>query len=128
MTRTRRRSTDIDTLVGNNVRHLRIRAGMSQTTLGEHLGITFQQIQKYEKGTNRISAGTLFELSRLFNVPVNTLFEGAPEIEAAAVSMPILSGQGFRMAALWDRQSPSVRKAVMDLMNALGDDDGEGDA
>jgi transcriptional regulator with XRE-family HTH domain len=58
------------------VRAARLEAGKSQTEVAESLGLTFQQVQKYEKGTNRISAGKLHELSRLFDTPVQFFFDG----------------------------------------------------
>src|SRR6266853_5500941 len=64
--------------VGKRVRMRRMMLGMSQAKLGDALGITFQQVQKYEKGTNRISAGRLQHISETFQVPVEFFFEGAP--------------------------------------------------
>lgn len=65
----------IDTLVGARVRLRRKDVGFSQTALGEKLGVSFQQIQKYETGKNRISAGSLYELSKALSVPVGYFFE-----------------------------------------------------
>jgi transcriptional regulator with XRE-family HTH domain len=67
-----------DKHVGARVRMYRIEAVMSQETLGKHLGITFQQIQKYEKGTNRIGASRLQQISEILNIPVASLFEDLP--------------------------------------------------
>jgi transcriptional regulator with XRE-family HTH domain len=67
-----------DKHVGRRVRMRRLMLGMSQTTLGDALGLTFQQVQKYEKGTNRIGAGRLQRISELLQVPVSFFFEGAP--------------------------------------------------
>jgi transcriptional regulator with XRE-family HTH domain len=64
--------TDVD--IGNRVRSLRIKRGMSQEVLAEALGLTFQQVQKYEKGTNRISGSRLVDLARQLKVPVAALF------------------------------------------------------
>ncbi len=75
----------VDMHVGARVRMRRTLLGMTQTSLGEAIGLTFQQVQKYEKGTNRISASRLFELSRLFDVPVEFFFEEMP-VEVAANS------------------------------------------
>jgi len=69
----------IDILVGNNLRILRQRKGLSQTDLGRELGLTFQQIQKYEKGTNRVGAGRLYRMAAFLGVPVSALFDGAPK-------------------------------------------------
>src|SRR4030088_1756397 len=68
----------IDKHVGSRVRTRRMMLGMSQTTLGDALGITFQQVQKYEKGTNRVSASRLQHISHILQVPVPFFFEGAP--------------------------------------------------
>jgi len=71
-----RSPTAIDQHVGARMRAARLEAGKSQTEVADAIGITFQQVQKYEKGTNRISAGTLHELSRLFDTPVQFFFNG----------------------------------------------------
>jgi transcriptional regulator with XRE-family HTH domain len=68
----------IDKHVGARVRTRRMMLKMSQTTLGEALGVTFQQVQKYEKGTNRIGAGRLQEIAGILQVPIQYFFEGAP--------------------------------------------------
>src|SRR5580700_7111498 len=69
----------IDRHVGSRVRMRRLMLGMSQEKLGDGLGLTFQQVQKYEKGTNRISASRLQEMSYILQVPVPFFFEGAPQ-------------------------------------------------
>ena len=71
-----RNPTVVDQHVGARMRAARLEAGKSQTEVAESLGLTFQQVQKYEKGTNRISAGKLHELSRLFDTPVQFFFDG----------------------------------------------------
>ena len=68
----------IDKHVGSRVRMRRLMLDMSQTQLGDALGITFQQIQKYEKGANRISASRLQHISQILQVPVPFFFDGAP--------------------------------------------------
>ena len=73
----------IDRLVGSRVRLFRTAQGLSQSRLAEDLGITFQQVQKYEKGTNRISASRLFEISRLLGVGVPELYAGAEDAAPA---------------------------------------------
>ena len=74
----------IDAIVGKNVREKRVLSGLSQEELGEAVGITFQQIQKYERGQNRISASRLVELAKAVGVPVTELFAGVEE-EAAQI-------------------------------------------
>src|SRR5215207_10273174 len=68
----------IDKHVGSRVRMRRVLIGMSQEKLGEALGLTFQQVQKYEKGTNRIGASRIQQISEILQVPVSFLFEGGP--------------------------------------------------
>src|SRR6202795_1485752 len=68
----------IDKHVGSRVRMRRMMLGMSQEKLGDALGLTFQQVQKYEKGTNRIGASRLQQISQILQVPVAFFFEGAP--------------------------------------------------
>ena len=65
----------VDKHVGARSRVARLEAGKSQTQVGEALGVTFQQVQKYERGTNRISAGVLYEMSQLFDLPVQFFFD-----------------------------------------------------
>jgi transcriptional regulator with XRE-family HTH domain len=69
----------IDKHVGGRVRMRRLMLDMSQTALGDRLGLTFQQVQKYEKGTNRISASRLQQTSEILQVPVSFFFEGLPQ-------------------------------------------------
>ena len=67
----------VDTLVGQNIRICRLQRGMSQTELGERIGVTFQQVQKYEKGANRVGASRLTMIADVLAVPLPTLFDGA---------------------------------------------------
>jgi transcriptional regulator with XRE-family HTH domain len=78
MKSSRKRPELVDIHVGSRVRSRRAQAGMSQEKLGDHLGITFQQIQKYEKGVNRVSASRLQQIARVLTVPVSYFFEDAP--------------------------------------------------
>jgi transcriptional regulator with XRE-family HTH domain len=68
----------VDRHIGAKVRAARLETGQSQTQVAQALGVAFQQIQKYESGTNRISASTLYELSRLLHKPVQFFFDGLP--------------------------------------------------
>ena len=70
----------IDRYVGSRVRMRRMMLGMSQEKLGNALGLTFQQVQKYEKGTNRIGASRLQQISQILQVPVSFFFDGAPDV------------------------------------------------
>lgn len=71
-----RRCGDLDSFIGARLRELRIACGVSQTKLAKQLDITFQQVQKYESGTNRISASRLFEASFILGVPITFFFVG----------------------------------------------------
>lgn len=75
-----------DVLVGNRIRQRRALLGMSQTALGKAVGLTFQQIQKYERGANRASASKLYEFATVLDVPVSFFFESAVEAEASRKS------------------------------------------
>src|ERR1700738_3009952 len=74
----------IDKHVGSRVRMRRMMLAMSQEKLGDALGLTFQQVQKYEKGTNRIGASRLQQISHILQVPVAFFFEGAPNLHGSA--------------------------------------------
>lgn len=71
-----KRVTEIDKYVGKQVRRRRVEMGLSQSELGDALGLSFQQVQKYENGANRVSAGRLFEIARRFGVSFDYFFEG----------------------------------------------------
>jgi DNA-binding XRE family transcriptional regulator len=70
----------VDRHVADRIRQKRIEIGMTQETLADALGVTFQQVQKYEKGTNRVSAGRLFRIANLLEVEVSYFFEGLPRV------------------------------------------------
>lgn len=110
--------------------------GMSQERLGELLGLTFQQVQKYEKGVNRIGAGRLFEIARILGVPIQYFYESVTEQLASAPgfaerdSQPVLefvsSGDGLQLSLAYMRiKDPKVRKRVLDLVKSLADDSTE---
>src|SRR4029077_20418815 len=116
----KKQANPIDVQVGNRVRIRRMLIGMSQERLGDLLGLTFQQVQKYEKGVNRIGAGRLFEVSRILNVPVDFFYEGlAPNPTAAnepdAAAPPVMefvsSGEGLQLSlAFMKIKDAKVRK------------------
>lgn len=68
--------TDIDIIIGRNIRTVRTWLGLTQTRLADMLGVTFQQVQKYENGSNRVSASTLIEIARKMDVPLSDLLAG----------------------------------------------------
>jgi transcriptional regulator with XRE-family HTH domain len=122
----------IDKHVGSRVRMRRVLIGMSQEKLGEALGLTFQQVQKYEKGTNRIGASRLQQISTILGVPVSFFFEGAPGGEAAKAGMSdsassayvvdfLSTTEGLQLNKAFVRiKDPKVRRRVVDLVATLG--------
>ena len=128
----------IDKHIGQRVRMRRALIGMSQERLGELLGITFQQVQKYEKGTNRISASRLHDLARVLGVEVPFFFQGSGEDapgkgEAASPINDFLSDrEGIELAkAFIAITDPGVRRAIVELARATAvscSSSGPGDA
>ncbi len=110
-----------DLKVGANIRQLRQRIGMSQEKLAEHLKITFQQVQKYEKGTNRVSASRLVEIARVFNVTVSALFEGAAEANAGEIpALPAMSSEAQKLAMDFETiTDANVRLSIRSLVKSL---------
>lgn len=128
--------TDIH--VGSRIRLRRNMLGMSQEKLGESLGITFQQIQKYEKGTNRVGASRLQAIASIFHVPVGFFFEGLPGQETAgangfaedaSTSLAIefcSSAEGLQLNRAFVRiADPKVRRRIIDLVKTLSADEAE---
>ena len=104
----------IDVHVGTRVRLRRTLLGMSQEKLGQAIGLTFQQVQKYERGANRIGASRLYDLSRVLNVPVSFFFDDLPaEVEANGFS----PSQGFRDEATGDA-NPMAKRETLELVRA----------
>lgn len=121
----------IDKHVGSRVRMRRMMLGMSQEKLGDALGLTFQQVQKYEKGTNRIGASRLQQISLILQVPVSFLFEGAPPPpgksagfgEASSpeyVTTFLASSDGLKLVRAFTRvPSPALRRRIVDLVEEM---------
>lgn len=130
----------IDVHVGARVRLRRTLLGMSQEKLGEALGLTFQQVQKYERGANRVGASRLFDLSRVLDVPVSFFFDdmddelkaqspaqiaGLTELEEAPAHFehdPLAKRETLELVRAYYRiADPQVRRRVYELAKALGD-------
>ena len=113
----------------------RMLIGMSQEKLGEALGLTFQQVQKYEKGTNRISASRLQQISDALDIPLSFLFKGAPVSDGAVnggfaesgaedsyASDFVMTAEGLSLNRAFARiADPKVRKKIVDLVTALSE-------
>jgi transcriptional regulator with XRE-family HTH domain len=83
------RTNPIDAHVGNRVRVRRVLLGLTQEKLAQALGLTFQQVQKYERGTNRISSGRLFQLAQALDVPVSFFYVDLPGTPASGTATPL---------------------------------------
>lgn len=114
---TRRDPNYIDVHVGSRIRMRRQLISMSQEKLGELLGITFQQVQKYEKGTNRISASRLFYTAKILGVPVQSFFEDLPGIEGES-GFSESNEQNSVMSSLMNTEGIQLAKAFRDADNA----------
>jgi transcriptional regulator with XRE-family HTH domain len=131
----------IDRHVGSRLRMRRVLMGMSQEKLGDHLGVTFQQVQKYEKGMNRIGASRLQNASRALEVPVEFFFRDAPQFDANEPSVNssgaadsnfvadfLSSNEGVELNQAFVRiKDRKLRRRIVELVRAAaGVDEGEG--
>jgi transcriptional regulator with XRE-family HTH domain len=110
-----------DVMVGRSIRLHRIAAKMSQVELGQKLGVTFQQVQKYEKGTNRVGAGRLLTISEVLNVPITTFYRGAKAIRGGHSPLQLLSERdAFNLAEAFSKiENPAIRHALVALVKSL---------
>lgn len=122
----------VDKYVGSRVRMRRIMLGMSQEKLGEALGLTFQQVQKYEKGTNRVGASRIQQISEILQVPVSFLFEGGPSggtvnadgfSEAPSpsyVSDFLATSEGLALTRAFTRITDAkLRRSIVDMVEQI---------
>ena len=135
----------VDRHVGSRVRMRRVLLGMSQEKLGEALNLTFQQVQKYEKGTNRIGASRLNQLSKILSAPVSFFFDGAPLDASLGDDSPMMTAfadneqatyisdimstpDGLQLAKAFSRiQDSKRRRMVIALASTLAEEDGPQD-
>jgi transcriptional regulator with XRE-family HTH domain len=130
----------IDISIGSRLRLRRLAMGFSQETLAKSLGITFQQIQKYERGTNRIFASRLFRLAQVLRVPVGYFFQGQPPQGAASVAEDANGGafapaeeavhdllgksDTLKLIQAYNKiRDPGVRRQVYALVRSVGEHD-----
>jgi transcriptional regulator with XRE-family HTH domain len=118
----------IDKYVGSRIRMRRIMLGMSQEKLGDALGLTFQQIQKYEKGTNRVGASRLQQIADVLQVHVSFMFEGAPggaggmgeAASPAYVSDFLATSDGLALTKAFTRlKDAKLRRSIVDLVEQI---------
>ncbi|GAA0596108.1 helix-turn-helix domain-containing protein [Paenochrobactrum glaciei] len=134
MVQNKKKPNPIDIHVGSRIRLRRNMLGFSQEKLGESLGITFQQIQKYEKGTNRVGASRLQAISSILNVPVSFFFEDAPGSETQAAGFAedndstyivdfMNSNEGVQLTRAFTKiTDPKIRRKIIDLVKTLDPD------
>jgi transcriptional regulator with XRE-family HTH domain len=121
----------VDKYVGSRVRMRRIMLGMSQEKLGEALGLTFQQVQKYEKGTNRVGASRIQQIAEILQIPVSFLFDGGPSgttnadgtIEGPSpsyVSDFLATSEGLALTRAFTRISDAkLRRSIVELVEQI---------
>ena len=123
----------IDVHVGDRVRNLRRHRGLSQEQLAGHLALTFQQIQKYERGANRVSASKLYEIAKALRTPIAYFFEGygdgdetAPEVSSAERSILkfLSTPEGLELSKSFPKvPSARQRRRILDLVRSLAEED-----
>jgi transcriptional regulator with XRE-family HTH domain len=134
---TKKTPNPTDKHVGSRVRMRRMMLGMSQEKLGDALSLTFQQVQKYEKGTNRIGASRLQQIAHFLQVPVSFFFEGAPDLAAGSAGMTgapspsyvsdfLATSDGLALTKAFMRiQDSKLRRRIVDLvLQIAGEDEG----
>ena len=131
----KRQPDPVDIHVGGRLRMRRMLVGMSQEKLGESLGLTFQQVQKYEKGTNRIGASRLYKISQILTVPVNFFFENMPKTEendekhgfaensSDSFAYDFMnSAEGFQQGQAFSMvKDVRIRRRIIELVRSLSD-------
>ena len=121
----------VDKYVGSRVRMRRIMLGMSQEKLGEALGLTFQQVQKYEKGTNRVGASRIQQISEILQVPVSFFLEGGPSGTASAegysegsspayISDFLATSEGLALTRAFTRITDAkLRRSIVEMVEQI---------
>ena len=125
----KKKANPVDAHVGYRVRLRRVLIGMSQERLGELLGLTFQQVQKYERGMNRIGAGRLYEVAEILGVPISFFYEGVNGVqrsgeggglESSAVMDFLSSNEGIQLStAFMGIRDAKVRRRLLDLVRSI---------
>ena len=116
----------IDVEVGQRIRIQRLAAGLSQSELAERIGVTFQQVQKYEKGANRVGAGRLTQIAHVLNVPVSSFFEGREAIDKVAhqgMKSPLAAlaqPYAYRLLRAYTSiADPELRRTIVEFVEQL---------
>src|SRR5215510_5180277 len=125
-----KRPDPVDVEVGHRIRIERLARGLSQTALANQLGVTFQQVQKYEKGVNRVGAGRLTKIAEVLGVPVGAFFTGKEVLasetntqaegdQASPLKLLTVSGAFRLLRAYSDIEDPNLRRAIVDLVEQI---------
>jgi transcriptional regulator with XRE-family HTH domain len=121
----RRRPNSADIQIGESIRAHRLIIGMSQSDLASRLGVSFQQIQKYEKGMNRVGAGRLPQIARIFDIPISALFEAnadtSPGKGAGAAPVKLIPDRNTLklLTSFGGIAHRRVRHSLVDLIDAI---------
>jgi len=111
----------VDVYVGNRVKELRILRGHSQTALGKALDLTFQQVQKYERGTNRISCSKLNEIANFLDVQISYFFSGLNGEDDITVDTTELDRRALFMIRMFNNAPENVKSAVLDMLKVVSE-------
>ena len=123
----------VDLHVGMRIRLRRRTIGLSQERLAEALGLTFQQVQKYERGVNRVSASKLYEIARILRAPITSFFEGLAEPETLDRAVVrenggsdfvydlVMTQEGLELAALFPKVDRRHRRLLVEMARALSE-------
>jgi transcriptional regulator with XRE-family HTH domain len=122
-----KRPDPVDIEVGHRIRIERLARGLSQTALANQLGVTFQQVQKYEKGVNRVGAGRLTKIAEVLGIDVSQFFgakemglvEGAREGETSPLKLLTVSGAFRLLRAYGDIEDSNLRRAIVELVEQI---------
>jgi transcriptional regulator with XRE-family HTH domain len=123
-----KRPDPVDVEVGHRIRIERLSRGLSQTALANQLGVTFQQVQKYEKGVNRVGAGRLTKIAEVLGVPVSTFFSGKEVLdseqvkngdETSPLKLLTVSGAFRLLRAYADIEDTNLRRSIVDLVEQI---------
>jgi transcriptional regulator with XRE-family HTH domain len=124
----RKGPSSVDKIVGRNIRIYRLAKGISQTDLGDSLDITFQQIQKYEHGANRVGSGRLFKIASVLEVPVTAFFEGTDGGHQSGnprVFGLLAEPHSIQLIeAFSEIKDPKIRRSIVTLVRTIAQSDG----
>jgi transcriptional regulator with XRE-family HTH domain len=122
----------VDKHIGKRIRLRRLMLNLSQTDVADALGLTFQQIQKYEKGSNRLSAGRLLRVAILLEVPLTYFYQDAPGVSGLATKVAIpefvtdmlMTSSGIALARAFGKvKQTKVRRCIINFVDAVGDEE-----